>query len=106
MAENYRVVETSEETMKKLLLSAACIVALSTAAYAQNNMNSNNPTAGVKANADVSKNKANASGSVTTGTGAGNQKQFGGNPDAGGGPRGSAQSTINPNASKEIGGGK
>lgn len=31
---------------------------------------------------------------------------YGGNPDAGGGPRGSVQSTNSPNASKELGGGR
>ncbi|MCX7307799.1 MAG: hypothetical protein NTZ72_07560 [Afipia sp.] len=32
------------------------------------------------------------------------QWRYGGNPDAGGGPRGSVQSNNNPNASKEYGG--
>jgi hypothetical protein len=32
------------------------------------------------------------------------QQLYGGNPDAGGGPRGSVQSTNNPNASREYGG--
>lgn len=33
-----------------------------------------------------------------------NQALYGGNPDAGGGPRGSVQSTNNPRASREYGG--
>jgi hypothetical protein len=32
------------------------------------------------------------------------QSLYGGSPDAGGGPRGSVQSTNNPNASREYGG--
>jgi hypothetical protein len=78
--------------MMKLIVAAACAVALS----------ASGAVAGFK---DKDMTKTQAQPGTTTGA-AGNQKLYGGNPDAGGGPRGSTQSTNSPNASKEIGGGR
>lgn len=75
--------------MMKLLIATACFFTLT----------ATGATAGPR---DKQSKQQNQQPNITTGA-AGDQKLFGGNPDAGGGSRGNAQATNNPNASKEIG---
>ena len=85
--------------MKKILFASACVLALTTSAIAQT----------ASSHAVVTRDgvtRYSPGTTVGSAPAANDQAQYGGNPEAGGGPRGSTQSTNNPNASKEIGGGR
>ena len=79
---------TREDDMKKILIVGACALALSV----------------VSTLADAGQRHHKRHWHANSAKAAHAQWLYGGNPDAGGGPRGSVQSTNNPNASREYGG--
>jgi hypothetical protein len=86
--------------MKKIVFTSACALLLTTATVMAQ-ANGSSPRLPETGQAKFGNNRPTTTGSATA---APDQRLYGGNPDAGGGPRGSVQSTNSPNASKEYGG--